>query len=333
MRTKLLFIISMFIVLVMMGCQTSLEQYTVTFDSLGGTSVTDQKVESGESLEIVTSTKEGYQFDGWYISSDLGNTLTEKWSFETSRVNQNWILYAKWVLIEYSISMNLDGGNADNPTFYTIEDEDIMINAPQKTGYEFLGWQLNDELEILESYIITSGSIGDITLTAVWVKNINDHNHDYYVTGNFAGWGNASGNPTYKMEGISKEDSRVSSIVHLLEGAEYIYIIEIVLPSTAAGWDVTYKIDCTVTVFDGNLTVKVIQTDAGDDIPNFWAQNPESGAITNLTPETLYIPPFVEENVDQAGTWNDNPVARAAGTYYLVFVIFQGTKAMALILK
>jgi hypothetical protein len=160
-----------------------------------------------------------------------------------------------------------------------------------------------------------------------------DEAHDYYVTGNFAGWGGAAGNPDYKMEAIAINDARVASIKAQLKGATGLYIIEIVLPSTAAGWDVTYKVDNTVTVFDGNLTVKVIQTDAGDDIPNFWAQNPESGKINNLTPATLYIPPFVEENVDQAGTWNDNPVARAAGTYYLVFVIFQGSKSAALIAK
>jgi hypothetical protein len=160
-----------------------------------------------------------------------------------------------------------------------------------------------------------------------------DEAHDYYVTGNFAGWGDAAGNPTYKMEAIAVNDARVASIKSQLSGATGLYIIEVVLPSADAGWGPEYKVDGVLTTFNGNLTVKVIQTEAGDDIPNFWAQNPESGAITNLTPATLYIPPFVEENVDNAGTWNDNPVARTAGTYYLVFVIFQGSKGMALITK
>jgi hypothetical protein len=172
-----------------------------------------------------------------------------------------------------------------------------------------------------------------VALFACSDKVLVDEAHDYYVTGNFAGWGGAAGNPDYKMEAIGINDARVASIKGQLKGATGLYIIEIVLPSTDAGWGPEYKVNGVLTTFNGNLTVKVIQTEAGDDIPNFWAQNPESGAITNLTPATLYIPPFVEENVDQAGTWNDNPVAKTAGTYYLVFVIFQGSKAMALIAK
>lgn len=160
-----------------------------------------------------------------------------------------------------------------------------------------------------------------------------DETKDYYATGNFAGWGDAAGNPMYKMEAIAVNDERVASIKGQLDGATSLYVIEVVLPSGDAGWTVSYKINGVATTLNGNLTVKVIQTEAGDDIPNFWAQNPESGAITSLTPSTLYIPPFVETNVDEAGTWNDNPAALAAGTYYLVFVTFQGSKGMALIAK
>ena len=152
---------------------------------------------------------------------------------------------------------------------------------------------------------------------------------DYYVTGQFNGWDTVE---TGKMTAIARSDERVASIVGDLKGAEVLYLAEIVLPDTAAGWDVTYKIDGTVTAYDGNLTVKVIRTTKDDpDTRDFWAQNPESGAITNLTPDTLYIPPYVEENVDQAGTWNDNPIAFVAGTYYIVFAEFADSKAMGLI--
>jgi len=145
---------------------------------------------------------------------------------------------------------------------------------------------------------------------------------DFYVTGQFAGWGDAPGNDMYKMTAIARNDERVKSIVDDLKGATAIYILEITLPTEAAGWDVTYKIDDVVTVLDGNLTVKIIRTDADDVVPNWWAQSPESGEIMSMTPDTLYIPPFVEENVDQAGGWNDNPVALAAGTYYAVYAEF-----------
>ena len=154
---------------------------------------------------------------------------------------------------------------------------------------------------------------------------------DYYVTGNFNGWDTVA--DTGMMEAIAKNDERIASIKDAVSDAEFLYLKEIVLPTDAAGWDVTYKIDGTVTVLDGNLTVKVIRTTAGDsDARDWWAQSPESGQIDNLTPATLYIPAFVEENVDQAGGWNDNPVALAAGTYYAVFAeMADGSRALGLI--
>lgn len=160
-------------------------------------------------------------------------------------------------------------------------------------------------------------------------KILENMEKDYYATGNFNGWDTKAEG---KMEAISISDERVSSIKADLKGAESLYLLEIVLPADDAGWTVEYKIDGTVTTLNGNLTVKVIRTPKDDpDTRDFWAQNPESGKIDNLTPATLYIPPYVEENVDQAGTWNDNPVAKAAGTYYIVFAEFDGSKAMALI--
>lgn len=152
---------------------------------------------------------------------------------------------------------------------------------------------------------------------------------DYYATGNFNGWDTVE---TGKMVAIAKNDDRVASIKGELSGVEYLYLLEATLPAEAAGWDVTYKIDGTETTLDGNLTVKVIRTTAGDtDARDWWAQSPESGEINNLTPDTLYIPPFVEESVDMAGGWNDNPVALAAGTYYIIFAEFDGSRAMGLI--
>jgi hypothetical protein len=162
---------------------------------------------------------------------------------------------------------------------------------------------------------------------------LTDAAHDYYATGQFANWGDAAGNADFKMDAIALNDKRVSSIKKQLKGATGLYVKEIELPAAAAGWDVTYKINGTETKLDGNLTVKVIQTATGDNVPSFWAQSPESGEIKNLTADTIYVPPFVEANVDQAGTWNDNPAALKAGKYDLVFVTFEGSKAMALIAK
>jgi hypothetical protein len=159
-----------------------------------------------------------------------------------------------------------------------------------------------------------------------------DANHDYYATGNYAGWGDATSKPEQKMEAVALNDSRIAQVRSQLGDATAIYVLEIELPAAAAGWDMTYTINGTEAKYDGNLAVKAIQTMAGDDIPNYWFQSPESGKVTSLTPTTLYVPPFVEENVNGAGAWNDNPaVIGGPGKYTFVIAIAPGSKFMGAI--
>ncbi|MCK4551674.1 MAG: hypothetical protein KAU02_02065 [Tenericutes bacterium] len=177
-----------------------------------------------------------------------------------------------------------------------------------------------------------------LSLTLIGCGVLENEEKDYYVTGNFNGWDTVD---TGMMTAIAKNDDRVASIKDELDGVEYLYIVEITLPAEAAGWGVNYIIDGVNTTLDGNLTVKVIRTTVDDsDARDWWAQNPESGEITNLTPATLFMPEFLEtattsETVDEvtftSGSWNDNPAALAAGTYYAVFAEFDGSRALGLI--
>jgi hypothetical protein len=163
-----------------------------------------------------------------------------------------------------------------------------------------------------------------------------DADHDYFVTGNFAGWGDATTaleedgvTKTFIMEAVSVADARVATVKAQFRNPSMLYVKQIVLPETEAGWTVEYvrTQGGTLETFDGNLTIKVQQTAKDGVAPNYWAQNPESGVVNNLTPETLYIPPFFQEApYEGAGDWNSNPVALAAGTYYAVFgsQVFEG---------
>ena len=157
-------------------------------------------------------------------------------------------------------------------------------------------------------------------LTACGGGILEDEGHSYFATGNFAGWDAAFGEDEYRMEAIALNDDRISSLRSDLRGADSLYIIEVTFPSDAAGWDVTYTIDGDERTFDGNLTMKIVRTTSDEeDIPLWWGQSPESGKFNNLTPDVMYVPPFLEENIDGAGAWNDNPVVFEAGTYYIVY--------------
>lgn len=70
-----------------------LAQYTVTYNSNGGSSVSPETVTAGEkATEPTPPTKQGATFGGWYKE----DTLTTAWDFSTDTVNSNITLYAKW---------------------------------------------------------------------------------------------------------------------------------------------------------------------------------------------------------------------------------------------
>ncbi|MED5019582.1 S-layer homology domain-containing protein [Paenibacillus chibensis] len=74
---------------------TPLPTYTVTFDSQGGSSVSNiSGVTSGSTITApVAPTLSGYTFVGWYKESSYTNT----WNFSTDTVTGNVTLFAKWI--------------------------------------------------------------------------------------------------------------------------------------------------------------------------------------------------------------------------------------------
>ena len=195
--------------------------------------------------------------------------------------------------------------------------------------------------------VLLLGLVFSFGLTACTSEPLANAEKDYYVVGNFNNWAQGT-TAEYKMEAIPLNDARVKSLKDDLDGAKYLYILELTLPTEDAGWGKYFIIDEENTTVDGNQIVKIIRTDAGDtDAINWWAQSPESGKIDNLTPDTFWIPEFVEnatttDTVGEgeeaitytSGAWNDDSVALAKGTYYVVYVDFgAGSQAMGLIEK
>lgn len=146
---------------------------------------------------------------------------------------------------------------------------------------------------------------------------------DYYVTGQFADWGDAVGKAEYRMTAVSLKDSRVAALKQELKGAKYLYILEhVVISDSGAGWTTEYVDGNTLKTADGNQTMKWLQVGKGEEAPDWWAQNPESGQIFSLTPDLLWIPGFTE-TPEIGPDWNGNPVVLKAGTYTVVFAFIE----------
>ena len=82
---------------------TDPDTYTVSFNSQGGSVVDSQNVKSGETATEPTTipTRAGFDFGGWYTNADC----TTKYDFSTP-VTGNLILYAKWTLNTYTVTIN-----------------------------------------------------------------------------------------------------------------------------------------------------------------------------------------------------------------------------------
>ena len=121
-----------------------------------------------DSIMLKNPSRQYYTFDGWYTESGFVHQVTSL-SNTTSNVN----LYAKWTPIAYVITYSLNGGtNApSNPASYTIESDDVIINAPTRNGYSFTGWSGTDLDGLPMQFTISSGSINDRAYTANWSLN------------------------------------------------------------------------------------------------------------------------------------------------------------------
>ncbi|KMQ52126.1 cell wall/surface repeat protein [Chitinispirillum alkaliphilum] len=70
-----------------------INQYTITFDTRGGTYVDNQYIEHGGMLNIPSDpTKADSMFAGWYRDEDL----TIRWVFPSDVITSDTIIYAKW---------------------------------------------------------------------------------------------------------------------------------------------------------------------------------------------------------------------------------------------
>ena len=120
-----------------------------------------------ETITLKDPVKTGYTFAGWYKAEDFtGGAVTKIAQGSTGNIT----LYAKWELVNYTITYKLNGGtNApENPASYNVETETITLKDPVKPGYTFAGWYRTEDFTGGAVTKIAQGSTGNITLYAKW---------------------------------------------------------------------------------------------------------------------------------------------------------------------
>lgn len=142
------------------ACGDKTTKYDLSFVTNGGDAIASVSVEEGADYTLPTPTREGYEFDGWYLNAEFtGEKVT------SITVTQDSSVYAKWIRIG-TVTLNTDGGTLSTATV-TVKAGDSIYEAvkdlvPQKAGLTFGAW-FDGNTEITESSVMGDS---DITLTA-----------------------------------------------------------------------------------------------------------------------------------------------------------------------
>ena len=131
-------------------------EYTVIFDSAGGTPTPPVMVKGGELLKKPTDPlREGYAFEGWYLGENL-------YAFEKP-VSGDLMLYARWRVRALEVSFVIQGGDLFDSKSVPYGEKVPKPMDPVRPGYEFLGWQLDGK-----DYDFDSPVTGDLRIYALW---------------------------------------------------------------------------------------------------------------------------------------------------------------------
>ena len=140
--------------------------YTITMDLNGGSG--QEKVIytiTDEDFELPTPTRNGYEFVGW-TGEDITTPQTRVKIPKGSTGNKAYT--ANWQVIEYTITLDTNGGPVVSPIKYTVEDS-FTLPYPLRPGYEFAGWTLDGSGMLpFTPLIIYPGTTGDLHYKAEW---------------------------------------------------------------------------------------------------------------------------------------------------------------------
>ncbi|MBO6145332.1 MAG: InlB B-repeat-containing protein [Bacilli bacterium] len=143
----------------------SVNNYIVTYDSNGGTSVEPVVKHQGETLGTLPEpTKEGFNLEGWYTEATGGTKVTSE-----TVVTESVIYYAHWGTDAYTISFNSMGGTSVASITKQYNEEIGELPEPTKEGYTFQGWYTSDQYDtqVTSETLVTKST----TYYARWQAN------------------------------------------------------------------------------------------------------------------------------------------------------------------
>ncbi len=134
----------------------SINKYTITFNTNGGSEIASITKNYGESIDKPANpTKVGYTFAGWNV--EIPATMPA----------ENLIITAEWSINKYTITFNTNGGNKIPSITQDYGTAIVTPADPTREGYTFIGWDAEIPATMpAENLIITAEwSINRYTIT------------------------------------------------------------------------------------------------------------------------------------------------------------------------
>ncbi len=203
--------------------------YSVTLNANGGDINNNSKVENytysvGASLPT-NVTKTGYVFAGWFNNEECEGSPISLITTVDYGDKEYW---AKWEIVTYDITFNINGGTILDETIpesYQLGQEITLPENVERVGYTFGGWFNNSNFTNERMFKIENNEVGDKVYYAKWFVNtysisletnggtINSGNVESYTYGygaslpvdvtkigySFAGWFDADSNAVSRV--------------------------------------------------------------------------------------------------------------------------------------
>ena len=152
--------------------------YTITFDADGGKEVKPIKAAKGEIIRLPKTEKEGYLFLGWYTQKSGGILLGIPGGEMT--VTKDMTAYALWEKKTEEdntdpetcrVIFHAGKGTIETTELTIIKNGSLYLPLPERIGYEFTGWYLDEELtQFAGAYRDAYRIIRDTDFYAKWEK-------------------------------------------------------------------------------------------------------------------------------------------------------------------
>ena len=181
---------------------------TITFDADGGKEVKPITAAKGETIRLPKTEKEGYSFLGWYTEKDGGILLGIPGS--EMKAVKDMTAYALWEKDTEKDTDNDADPETCKVTFHAgkgtikvkeltiIKDGSLYLPMPEREGYDFAGWYLDDALtQFAGAYHDTYRITRDTDFYAKWEKTKDNSGNN----------GDGSGNGTDNGDNTQDEDN------------------------------------------------------------------------------------------------------------------------------